>query len=622
MNKEIKRPKSNSVKTTNSLLFKLSAIYALLLLVAILVMSVISVNSVENSSHDAAIIMANYKLNGDIESFQYMMESTYGQITLSNGDFVSEHGNSLKYDYTTIDRIARNVGVESTLFVREGQDFRRITTSLIDSSGNRLVDTLLGTGSAAYRNVISGEDYIGEVTILGEVYYAKYRPLLAPNSRDVTGILFIGIKMASIDEYITTFRTSKIITLVIQAFIILLAGIIINVITCKNMLLKPVQAVVDMLKFLEEGDLTHQVVVKTKDEIGVMKHSINHTLGRIKDMIKSIKKEARILHQIGTDLSSDMNESAAAVNEISANVQSIKTRILSQSASVSETHATMDQVVTNINKLNGHVENQSKNVSQASSAIEQMVANTRSVTESLVKNASNVKALREASEVGRAGLQDVAQDIQEIARESEGLMEINSVMQNIASQTNLLSMNAAIEAAHAGDVGKGFAVVADEIRKLAESSNEQSKTIGTVLKVIKDCIDKITKSTDNVLNKFEAIDTGVNIVVQQEENIRNAMEEQEIGSKQILQGIANVNEITQQVSSGSQEMLEGSKEVIRESEGLEKQTQEISSGIHEMASGAEQINIAINHINELSVKNRDNIALLLNEVTRFVVDEE
>jgi len=150
-----------------------------------------------------------------------------------------------------------------------------------------------------------------------------------------------------------------------------------------------------------------------------------------------------------------------------------------------------------------------------------MIANIDSVTGTLVSNAGNVKTLQDASEAGRAGLQEVAADIQEIARESEGILEINSVMANIASQTNLLSMNAAIEAAHAGETGKGFAVVADEIRKLAESSGEQSKTIGTVLKKIKGSIDKIKRSTENVLNKFEAIDSSVRTVAQQEENIRN-----------------------------------------------------------------------------------------------------
>jgi methyl-accepting chemotaxis protein len=249
-----------------------------------------------------------------------------------------------------------------------------------------------------------------------------------------------------------------------------------------------------------------------------------------------------------------------------------------------------------------------------------MLANIQSVTQTLVKNGENVSELTGASEVGRNGLQGVASDIQEIARESEGLLEINSVMENIASQTNLLSMNAAIEAAHAGDSGKGFAVVADEIRKLAASSSEQSKTISAVLKKIKTSIDKITSSTDNVLKKFAAIDTSVRTVAQQEENIRNAMEEQGQGSKQILEAIHHVNEITRQVESGASEMLEGSAEVIKESKNLEHATHEITGGIDEMVMGTEHINVAIHAVNDLCGRNRDNIELLVKEVSKFKVE--
>jgi methyl-accepting chemotaxis protein len=249
-----------------------------------------------------------------------------------------------------------------------------------------------------------------------------------------------------------------------------------------------------------------------------------------------------------------------------------------------------------------------------------MLANIQSVTQTLVRNAENVKDLTDASEVGRTGLQEVASDIQEIARESEGLLEINAVMENIASQTNLLSMNAAIEAAHAGEAGKGFAVVADEIRKLAESSGEQSKTISSVLKKIKESIDKITKSTDAVLNKFEAIDNGVKIVADQEENIRNAMEEQGEGSKQILNAIGQLNEITQMVKGGSMEMLEGSREVIQESKNLEAVTQEITNGMNEMATGADQINVAVTQVNNISGSNKENIEILVREVSKFKVE--
>jgi methyl-accepting chemotaxis protein len=408
--------------------------------------------------------------------------------------------------------------------------------------------------------------------------------------------------------------------IILGAILVVVAAAVVFIVLSRTV--KPIITVADTLKDIAEGegDLTKTVNVSSKDEVGDLAKYFNQTLGKIKALVITIKKQGVNLTDIGNDLASNMTETAASVNEITANIQSIKQRVISESASVTEENATLEQLMQNIEKLEALIEKESGNVSQASAAIEQMVANTASVTDTLVKNAANVKTLQESSEVGRTGLQDVATDIQEIARESEGLLEINAVMENIASQTNLLSMNAAIEAAHAGEAGKGFAVVADEIRKLAESSSEQSKTIGTVLKKIKDSIDKITHSTENVLNKFGAIDTSVNTVAQQEENIRNAMEEQGEGSKQILNSIGGLNEITGQVKSSSQEMLEGAKQVITESHNLEKQTQEITSGMNEMASGANEINTAVHQVNDISGRNREGIDTLMKEVSRFKVE--
>jgi methyl-accepting chemotaxis protein len=385
---------------------------------------------------------------------------------------------------------------------------------------------------------------------------------------------------------------------------------------------KPIVYTMNMLKDISEGegDLTQSLPVTTKDEMGELAHYFNLTLEKIRNLVVIIKQKAVSLSDIGNELAGNMTETTTAISEITTNIQSIKGRVLSQSAGVAETHATMEQITANINKLTGHVDHQSESVAWSSSAIEQMLANIRSVTQTLIKNSDNVKDLSNASEVGRTGLQDVAADIQEIARESEGLLEINAVMQNIASQTNLLSMNAAIEAAHAGEAGRGFAVVADEIRKLAESSGEQSKTTSTVLKKIKDSIDKITKSTNSVLDKFEAIDDGVKVVSEQEENIRGAMEEQSAGSRQILEAIGQLNEATQLVKDSSAEMLEGSKQVIQESKSLEMATQEISSGMNEMATGTEQINVAVTRVNSISGENKESINVLVREVSKFKVE--
>jgi methyl-accepting chemotaxis protein len=422
------------------------------------------------------------------------------------------------------------------------------------------------------------------------------------------------------DRILEEINQMTIFTIILAAIAIVLTAVIIYFVA--GTITKPIVNVSATLKDISEGegDLTKSINLKTKDEIGDLARYFNATLDKIKNLVLTIKNQSAALFDIGNELASNMTETAAAINEITANIQSIKGRVINQSASVTETNATMEQITVNIDKLNTNVEQQTSSVAQSSSAIEEMLANIQSVTQTLIKNAENVKDLSEASEVGRTGLQDVAQDIQEISRESEGLLEINSVMENIASQTNLLSMNAAIEAAHAGEAGKGFAVVADEIRKLAESSGEQSKTISTVLKKIKEAIDKITRATDEVLNKFEAIDSGVKTVSDQEENIRNAMEEQSTGSQQILEAIGKLNELTQQVKGGSLEMLEGSKEIITEGKNLEMVTQEITNGMNEMATGADQINIAVTQVNTISGQNKDNIDILVKEVSKFKVE--
>ena len=437
------------------------------------------------------------------------------------------------------------------------------------------------------------------------------------NSMDTPWSLMIGIPMNEMNRPI---REMTIFAVIFAVIILVIVSVIIFLVA--HSIVKPIIGVTYTLKDISEGegDLTRRINNNSQDEVGELSRYFNNTLDKIKNLVVSIKTESSKLSGIGNNLASNMNQTAAAINQITSNVQSIQTRVINQSAGVTETNATMEQVTANIHKLNDHVEEQSIFVSQASAAIEEMVANIQSVTGTLVKNSANVRVLRDASEIGRAGLQDVVSDIQEIARESEGLLEINSVMENIAGQTNLLSMNAAIEAAHAGDAGKGFAVVADEIRKLAESSSEQSKTISLVLKKIKTSIDKITLSTENVLNKFEAIDLSVKIVAEQEDSIRNAMEEQGEGSKQILDGIGQVNDITRHVKSGSNEMLQGAIEVIQESTNLEKITQEITSGMNEMACGANQINAAVNQVNEISGMNREGIDALIKEVSRFKVD--
>jgi methyl-accepting chemotaxis protein len=430
-----------------------------------------------------------------------------------------------------------------------------------------------------------------------------------------------SIMMASSEDYILR-NVRKMTTFTI---IIGLAAIVIGMIVVYFVMAvttKPIIHVTDTLRDISEGggDLTRRVTINSNDETGKLAHYFNLTMDTIKNLVGTIKYKIDGLNHTSFELSANMGKTSSAVQQISSNLDSMRNLMVRQETGAEEASRAVGDIKANIDSLKKIIEEQTDSVNMSSSAIEEMTANIHSVTQTLAENSRNVNTLTEASENGRTGLQTVAQEIQEIAHDSEGLLEINSVMNNIASQTNLLSMNAAIEAAHAGDAGRGFAVVADEIRKLAESSGQQSKTTATMLKKIKASIDNITKSSNDVLERFGAIDSGVKTVSEHEQNILHAMEEQEVGGKQILDSIGRLREITSSVKNGSDHMAVSGETLVKETDEFIKTSKETVDGMNEILKGVNQINVSVSHVNEMSLENNRNFESLKQETEKFNVN--
>ena len=406
--------------------------------------------------------------------------------------------------------------------------------------------------------------------------------------------------------------------------VVALCGIVIAVLIgffIANNIVKPINQVTEVLKDISQGEggLTVRLPLIGNNEITKLSGYFNRTIEKIQNAIQSIGVNSHSMEQIGSDLASNMNCTASSVNQITANIEGVKQQTITQAAGVTETAATMEEIIRTIKQLNASIESQAASVAQSSSAIEQMVANIASITKNIDTANDSIKELVKATGDGKDAVVTSNNVTQKIAEESGGLIEASNVIQNIASQTNLLAMNAAIEAAHAGEAGKGFAVVADEIRKLAEESSAQGKNITATLKSLGAEIETLSNSSNIVEEKFNSIFTLSERVKMMSANLMAAMKEQENGSREVLSAIRDINSVTQEVQSGSAEMLSGGEQVAAEMHKLDGLTRIITDSMNEMAVGAVQISNTVQEVNEISQRNKASIESLAFEVGKFKV---
>ena len=365
---------------------------------------------------------------------------------------------------------------------------------------------------------------------------------------------------------------------------------------------KPIKRAVGALRDIAEGegDLTVRLPVRGSDEIADMSEYFNKTIEKIGRSLKAVNNNMDLMQEIGANLSSNMTETASSVNQISANIEGVKQQTITQAASVAKTSATIEAIIRAIAKLNSSLENQVASVAKSSASIEEMVAGVASITEQLNKNNRTINQLHEFSTVGRAGAEKANDFIKQVAEKSDELDEASQIIRRIASQTNLLAMNAAIEAAHAGEAGKGFAVVADEIRKLAEESNMQGKEIAKTIKETLAIIESITIASKQTEQTFDQVYRLAEYISKSEESILSAMQKQDKGNKAALAAIRDISLVTVEVKDGSAEMLDGGEQMAKEMQKLDDLTRAITDSMNEMASGAAQINKAAQEVNKIA----------------------
>ena len=366
-----------------------------------------------------------------------------------------------------------------------------------------------------------------------------------------------------------------------------------------------------------EGDLTVALPVNGNDEIAHIAYFFNKTIEKIRASILLVEQNTGIMQHIGDELSCNMTETAASIQQINMNITNVKQQSVAQSASAANAASSIDEIDEAIKILNENVEKQVESVAQSSKSIEHMVENIQEVAKTLETSGTLIENLHQATSSGKETIGRSNTITQKIAEESGSLLEASSVIQHIASQTNLLAMNAAIEAAHAGEAGKGFAVVADEIRKLAEESSIQGKTITATLKNFSNEIETLSGISHTVEETFSSIFALAEQVKAISNKITSAMQEQSSCSRNVLDTMNEMSVVTSRVSTGSEEVLRNEESVAQGIHTLNDAARIITESMNEMASGAVQINNAVQEVNEITQKNKQSIQNLAEEVSRF-----
>ena len=369
----------------------------------------------------------------------------------------------------------------------------------------------------------------------------------------------------------------------------------------------------------ERKDLTRRVSVCSVDELGTIAGMVNDFSRHLGEGIQHIKEGQGKLTEVSARLEEDASGMAASISQITSATELVLTKTQDQKKSADYSFQVIEHITRHIMILEKAIETQISSMNQASAAVEEMVGSISSIGTLTERMAAQFKTVEKAAGEGSRIQKESGERIHEIVEQSHGLQETNKIIATIAAKTNLLAMNAAIEAAHAGDAGRGFSVVADEIRKLAENSATESQKIGADLKQIVKSIDLIVRDAEASVSAFSEVSRRIQDTDKLVIEVDSAVREQKTGAGQVLQSLRVMNDLTTEVSSGYRELSQSSDTMLGQIKTLEESSSDISINMEEISGGVKTLNTGAQEVSDLAAVTKTSIQKISEIADEFVV---
>lgn len=349
-----------------------------------------------------------------------------------------------------------------------------------------------------------------------------------------------------------------------------------------------------------DKDLTKRLEIYHNNEISQVKKSVNAFVNTVHETVREIGTANYNLRETFENVKGQLDATKNQMDNISLEIQTATSTLEAEDKSVMDTSELVAQISSNITTLNQMIDSQVEAITQASAGIEQMIGNIQSISISVDKMAGEFNELNAATVEGIEKNRIVNELLNSVLAQSKSLQDTNMVIANISSQTNLLSMNAMIESAHAGEAGKGFAVVAEEIRKLADTSATQSKSISENLKLIAENIRKVVESADLSKASFEVVSDKSNNTSELVYSIKKATEEQSEGSKHLLETLSTMNNISVSVQRSSKKIGDRALTVLDAIAGLKESSKNMAQNFNKIVSTTEVTQQTTKNLNQLT----------------------